>query len=309
MPKYISLAQYKLRDEGFNLNGINDIALASLISRAEAGVDAYMGFDPRLGGFEPHVISFQQGYDELHRKTSTPLPPVPMRRVVRYRIQLSNLPNNGAGFFATINNNDIVVNVDEGYLEIVSLQTLVYSLAPMFSEFGLRPPIVQTDVEVGYFLPKLAQPLYNAGNNTTYMALEGCWATTYTVASAAQPLTAPPTPPVVYVNGIVANPSTYNVDAVNGFVTFATPNLGTDSVTADYTAQIPPEARDATIEQTNYLLAQRQLNKLGLFRGVDQVRNENQEIRGPRFPTTGDAAALCDAAKGHLQKIMPWGIG
>lgn len=301
MPKYLTVAQYKLADDGLNLAAISDRSLARYIARAEGDIDAYMGFDLMRGGFEPHYTWMQAYFNEKTLKITVPGYPVPVRQITRYRIQVSNLTTSGAGFFADINSGDCVINTTHGYIEIVPLQAVTYSLSPVLLQLGLRPPLVQVDCETGYFLPVFGEVLTPVDNSyLTYAAVRGFWATTYTQALATQPNVLPPVPPVVYVNGTATN-SYSSINSVEGTITFAASQQA-NTISADYTYSIPDVVRDACIDQVTYLFGLRQLNQLGLT-GLGMIRNGDMEIRSIQsFPArfVAENGALCEQAAHKL---------
>jgi len=301
--KYITLSQYKLSDDGIPLSDVTDVSLARYISRAESDLDSYVGLDLKRGGFEPHNVWLQSKFDERTRKMPFPSYPVPIRQVTRYRIQVSNINTSGAGFFANIDSSDCVINVDAGYVEIVPLQAVTYSLSPVILQLGLHPPIVQMDCEVGYFLAQFGETLIATDNTyLTYTAERGFWAQTYTQALASQTLQLPPIPPTIYVNG-AAQRFGYTINATEGTVTFTTSQQA-NTISADYTYTIPDEVRDACIDQVTYLLAMRALNKQGMG-GLAMVRNADVELRTiesypARFPS--DNGSLCERAAQRLKR-------
>lgn len=298
--RYLTPTMYQNSDEGVSLTGISNMSLALYIARAESDIDAFLGFKQENGGFEPHTVWTQAQFDSRSLRMHSPNAPVPVRQVLRYRIQVSNLSSTGAGFFANISQNDCAINVFDEYVEIVPLQSITYSLAPVLIQLGLRPPIVQMDVEIGYFLASFGEPLYQISGNT-YGALRGFWASNYTQSLATQPNTLPPVPPVVYVNGNVQATNTYSINYMEGQVTFNT-LTGTPTITADITYQIPDNVRDACIMQTSYLLGKRRLNQQGM-QGLGMAKTGDVEIRTvesfpPRFPS--ETGALCEQAAHKL---------
>lgn len=306
MARYLTTTQYRSADDGIaDAATLSDFTLARTISRAESDIDAYMGFDLKNGGFEPHTVWTQAQFDERSLRMHSPNGPVPPRRVVRYRIQVSNLSSTGAGFFATISQNDCAINVFDQYIEIVPLQSITYSLAPVLIQLGLRPPIVQMDTEIGFYLAYVADILYLTSTPNVYAALRGFWAQTYTQSLASQPNTLPPIPPVVYVNGVVQT-SGYMIDYTNGQVTFSPPLSGSPVVTADYTATIPDEVSGACIDQTSHLLGLRSLNKQGMM-GLGMARSGDVELRTVEsFPARfqNETGALCDRAAKKLARYI-----
>ena len=295
MPKYLTVSQYTLQS-AFPISAdtsLTNTVLAFTVQRAEAQVDAFMGFDLRLGGFEPHTGWVQQQWDARRLRVRMPNFPVPVRRALRYQIQVSNLTGSGAGFMATINNNDIAFHAFDYYVEIVPLQSITYSLAPVLVQLGLRPPIVQWDYEAGYFIASFGETLLNSGDNKTYYAMRGYWAQSYTQAPSIQPLTLPPIPPVVYKNGVVQS-SGFTTNATEGQVIFTVANQPTDVITLDYTYTIPDEVRAATVAQTTWLLGQRALTNKGML-GLWRATLGKETYIRPRMDET--ASFICEEAR------------
>src|SRR5580765_4374502 len=116
MPKYLTIQAYKDADDGVSLADVNDLSLARFIARAESAIDAFMKFDLKTGGFEPHNVWLQQKWSIETRQTRFPSHPVPVQSINRYRIQVSNLSMTGAGFFASINPGDCVINQSSSYV-------------------------------------------------------------------------------------------------------------------------------------------------------------------------------------------------
>lgn len=312
MGKYLTVDQYKRFGDGISLGDVNDMALAFMISRAEAAIDAHMGFDAKRGGFEPHHVSIQTQFDDYSRKDFMLHYQIPVRQVTRYRIQVSN-SNGGVGFFAQLNTNDVVINNDGHYLELVPLQSITYELSPDFIHLGLNPPVIQLDCEVGYYIPVTGQQLINGGKGSTYYSVDGFWASTYAQAVHTQPDALPPVPPIVYVNGAVASASTYSVDYTEGSVTFNAAQLPTAKITADFTKTVPDFVTEAAVLQTSYLLSQRALNTMGMYRGLYRMRTGEQEIGYPHSINVTEqgrsqASSLCYEASAILSRYDEWGI-
>ena len=316
MPKYLTVGQFKRAGTGNDLSGVSVPTLTMTIAQAEAGIDAHMGFDPKVGGFEPHSTWIQERWNSKTLRTRLPSHPIPVRNIQRYRIQVSNLSGTGAGFFATIASSDCVINEFDSYVEIVPLQAVTYSLSPVILQLGLNPPIVQLDCEVGYYLPVLGEQLIDSGNHTFYYGIRGMWASSYDQALHVQPNTLPPVPPVVYVNGVAAASNTYSINYSEGSVTFNSPQNGAE-VTADYTAQIPDYVYFAAIAQTSYLLAERALTAQGM-KNVGMVRSGDIQVmrnvsRGTPPPGVAVAESeiispLCKEARGWLNHMAEIGI-
>lgn len=300
MSKYLTPSQYKRFGDGISLSDVSDMTLSYVISRAETEIDSHMGFDAKRGGFEWHQLTYQAPFEQWTLKNFSPQVPIPIRNIQRYRIQVSNVSTSGAGFFANINNADAVINNDGHYIEIVPLQAVTYSLSPILIQLGLRPPIVEVDCNMGYFLPVFGQQLIDAGDHTTYYALDGFFAPAYDLASFLQPVYTMPIPPNVYVNGVLVSNSNYTLNSTEGSVTFNSVQADTASITMDYTRTIPDFVQEACVLQTSYLLGQRNLNKLAM-QGLEAARTGDQDIRRPRqYParenTRPQQTALCKEA-------------
>lgn len=309
--KYITVNQYKRIGDGIPMSDLTDTVLAFMINRAEAAVDSYMGFDLKRGGFEPHQTLKQALFDYHTLRTGFSNFPVPIRTVDRYRIQVSNISTSGAGFFANINTGDAVINLDGGYVEIVPLQAVTYSLSPVILQLGLRPPIIEIDTSLGFYIATLGEALLNDnGDNQVFHAMRQYWAATYTQSTPTQPVTLPPVPPVIYANNVVQNPSTYTINYTEGIVTFNTPfTAPAPTITADYTYQIPDQVMMATVEQVSHLLSIRALNKLGMYHDVGSVKSGDATLTRELMPR-GQAAmfelshVLCPEARGYLTAYM-----
>jgi hypothetical protein len=306
MPKYVTPMCYRNAGEGMidtTPAAITDFTLANIIEDAEAAIDAYFGFWPGFGGFEPHVVlNYEQGFDFEARRARIPLWPAPARNLKRFNIHISNAgtaPNAAAS--AVVNPGDIVLNNVEGYFEAIPLTAITYSLAAVVWGLGLQPPIAEIDYESGYYIPYQGDLLYNLSNdNKTFQALRGFWVISYTLATAQQPYIQPPIPPNVYVNGVLQSPSLYTVNFTEGQVVFNSALPVGAEVTADYTATIPDLILSATIKQTTYLLQQRALNQKGLG-GLESARSGNRQIRRAKTDDV-EEDGLC--AKARLKLVQ-----
>lgn len=300
MAKYLTVQQVKDADVGISLSDVSDLSLAHHIARAETAVDAYMKFDLKVGGFEPHNVWLQKKWDISTRQTSFPSHPVPVQSITRYRIQVSNISTSGAGFFASINPGDCVINQFGGYVEIVPLQAITYSLSPVILQLGLKNPLIQMDSFVSFYIAVFGETLLDTGDHQNYKSIRGFWASTYQAALHIQPNQLPAVPPVVYVNGASVSASTYTVNYAEGQITFNTAQSANAVISADYTATIPDAAREATLRQVTWILAQRALNKMGLM-GLDLARSGDQQIqRQKQVRGVTRVEALCEDAAACL---------
>ena len=305
MGRYLTSTQYKLTDDGI-MDLPDDEAIERAITRAETLIDTYVGIDARYGGFQPHMQFYQSQFVWSNRRVNIPTWPIPVRNIQRFRIQVSN-GNNGQPFVADISPNDVVVNSYDGYLEIVPLQAITYSLAPVMMQLGLQPPILLVDAEVGYYFPEFGEMLINSGDNQTFRTRHGFWATTYTNAPNLKGLQAPPIPQVVYNNGVVISSTTYTVDITEGQLTFNTPMTPPFKLTIDYTYTIPDTISAAAVFQTTDLLGQRMLHRAGVVGRVTEVRNGEQIIRMPMREEVHSMALLVTQMLDEAFNIIPVG--
>lgn len=311
MAKYLTPKQYFLLDDSLpDATTMSPAIFARMIQRAESLIDTYVGFDARLGGFEAHSASYQSAFDDRTLRVKIPQHPVPVRAIDRYRIQVSNIGTSGAGFFANIQPQDCVITDWGGYIEIVPLQAVTYSMTPFMLGLGLQPPIVQVDYQQGYYLPAYGEILDNPEDDLlTYHAQRGYWATSYVVPSYLQPFKLPPTTPVVYINGTATTvgATPYTLDPIEGTVLFASQRAITDVISLDYTYTIPDPVRDATVAQVNYLLEQRGLNLMGMG-GIEVARSRDQQIkrhiRASQGASAKDEAAISSEAMQLLEPYM-----
>lgn len=300
MAKYLTTQQYMLAEDSIpGLTAIPQNIISRTIGRAESMIDSFVGFDARLGGFEPHTAWYQTKFDEKTLRIPTPNYPAPIRQIARYRIHVSN-QSNGQPFYANINPGDCVINVWGGYIEIVPLQAVTYSLTPFMMGLGLRPPLVLVDFDAGFYLASFGEILEEQYDDLThYRAARGFWTSTVNLAPTLLPNTPFPTPPNVYVGGVLQATNTYSIDYTEGVITFNAPlTLAAGNVrpvvTADYTYQIPDPIREATITQTTYLLVQRNLNLMGLG-GIEVARSRDQQIKR-HIRTSADSSAKDEPA-------------
>lgn len=301
MGKYLTYQQYLNADDGILTPDLpSPLSLERFIRRCESLIDIYMGFDPRLGGFELGNRVYAREWDMKSLKTRLPNFPVPIIRVNNYQIQVSTVNSSGQGFYAIINTGDMNYNQFSHYIEITPLQSVTYSLSPVMMAFGLRPPIIRLEYESGFYLPYFNELVDDSGDHTTYWARRGQWATTNDLSPQLNPIfQALPIPYTIFKNGSAIS-SGFTVDPVNGTVVFTVANAVTDVITASYCSTIPDSIRDATIAQVTWLLGQRRLHQQGVG-GTDYIRTGNDFIRR-KAPNQKRPNALCEDAITYLDE-------
>src|SRR5262249_43158644 len=120
----------------------------------------------------------------------------------------------------------------------------------------------------GSFLPFLfddptdnsvnAQPLGTGNSSATQFQL------VRTMASFAEPVTAPNSVGAIYFNGVLQSPSGYSVDPGIGIVTFAAPPPSGQLVTADFTYRFRVRFAEDTAEFENFMYQLWQLKQIRL---------------------------------------------
>lgn len=301
MPKYLTVNQYLAADEAVpSIDVLTTTQLTTYIRRAERSIDTALLFDPRIGGFEPHAAWIQQPFDMDTRKTRIPNTPIPIRAVQRYSIQIANASTeSGAGFFTDVSQADIALNTYGGYIEVLPLQAILYTLVPVFSPFGMEPPVVQVEYTVGYYFPVTSETL-TTEDNQTYQAENGFWASAIDLAPSLMPTSFSYPTPTVYVNGAVQTTG-FTLDTSEGTVKFAATRADSDIVTADYSYQIPPAVVEATIAQTSYLLALRELNQYGM-NALGRLSSDGQSLSTNAYNSA--LHGLCPRARDLLSVYL-----
>jgi hypothetical protein len=308
--RYITLSQMRQSAPGLpEIDGtagqrLPDISLANYINKAETLVDAYCGIDMKQsGGFDPHTITvFAQSFDYNTRRTRFPVPPVPIRSVLAYRIVISTSSPSGEPLVATLSPFDIVINEYDGWCEAVPLTAVTYAVSPVLAQLGLTQPMVQMEATVGYYLPIFNETLIDLGDHLTYQASQGFWAATYDMALQNRPQTQQlPIPANVYVNGALQT-SGYTLNLTEGQVVFGSSQAG-NVIAADYTHVIPSNVREATQAQVEYFIGQRRLNQLGMA-GIEMIRNGDQQVKRHLRSSGGNNSLDSEEMAPRAQRLL-----
>jgi len=261
MPSYLSVDRYRTMGFGADLEGIEDIELASVLTRASAIVDTYCAV-PQI----PQPFSFTGGTmtGEQHRwllgtqitKGTRRVYPYarPNKSVSDFRIKVTNQVS------ALINATDLFINQTYGYVEVVSLAAVVYGVYPVgvVPNLGLYEPVAEMTYAYGWELTSTAETLY-ASDGWTYRAQNGFWK----AASAT-----------VYLNGVATASGT--IDYVDGTVTF--PDSPNAAVSATYTYTLQSAIAQATGEIATSLLGERELTEKGM-RGLAGIQIAEVNLR------------------------------
>lgn len=286
MPKYLSPSQLQAGSLGVDVSAVPYAELNAIIGAAEAQVDSFTATEHQWRAWYQQMRWVYQS-----RRIYLLSTPTPVKTVDRVRIEISTVPSTGNPFVATISPYDCVVNNTAGWLEVVSLQALTYSLTPVLVNLGLNTILSLTDYHSGYLLSQYGERLQPDSTQKIYSSQRAFWATDANVSPNISPYVAAPFPPVVYANGAVQQASGYTVDYQNGVVTFTAAPGGT--VTCDYAYTIPDAIRDATRYAAVQLLMERNANAAGLA-GFTTLSLPGQ-LSAARMPTLPGLPAISQA--------------
>jgi len=250
--KYLTPTFYRASGEGVPLSGVTDLALARFIARAESDIDQYC----HLVSLAPHTIEDEvREWNPASRRYYYGESPMPVSAISRFLIQISTNAQTGDDLAANVSPNDIVINAQEGWFEVVSMTTLTMGLTPVLLNLGLSTTLAHVDYTCGFTYAIDDEPLFSA-DNLTYASARCLWDAAVT--------------PTVKKNGVTVE-SGYTVDFTEGIVTFASANQPSDQITASYTHHVPDTVRDAAIEIVSARLGERGLQQAGLT-GLQEAR-------------------------------------
>ena len=265
---YISVDRYRAQAFGHDLDSFEDAALAQVLSRASAMVDTYCSVptlpQPYLfsgGGVTNEQHTWTLGTDLIHGTRRVYPTHRPIKTVSQFRIRVTNQLS------VTISGNDMFVNNQDGYVELVSLAAVSYGIYPVgiVPNLGLVVPVAELSYTYGTDFPVVGETLY-ATDGRLFRALGNFWATDPS--------------PVIYVGG-VATASGCTIDYDDGSVMFdETP---TGAVKADYTYHLPVPIAQATGDIATDIIAELDLTSKGmrLLSGVQLAEmNIRRSLRG-----------------------------
>lgn len=266
MAKYLTPQQVRAGATGINWTLSSNALLADMIAQAEGDIDAYMGFaeDDSLG-FLPGERTEKQPWSTKSFRVYPRCMPVPIRALSAFSIVVSQSAGDGSPVQAPVPLNQVIVNNDLGYCEVISTTVTVYGFVPVLLDLAVSEPFVSMTYTAGYSIPKLGFPIYDKGDDLTFHSFIPNWDT---VAQT----------PIVYVNGAVQDPSTYTVNALSGVVTFKADQDPFNDVSVDFTHVIPDIVCKATrkcfLDQVEAWAA----NQKGMA-GLDLIKSGLQEMR------------------------------
>lgn len=282
--KYLTPSFYRTVSDGLDLTGVSDLVLAIKIGEAEALIDSHC----KVPSLAPTTVTDEiHEWNGLSRRIRFYCDPVPVTSITRFLIQIST-DSQGNMLEANVNPDDVVINHDEGYAEVVSMTTLTMGLTPVLINLGLSPALVHVDYSAGYSYSVSGETLFDSGDHTVYQALRPLWDAS----------------PTILVNGS-AQSTGFTLDLTNGTVTFDSPRGVTDVVTASYTYHVPDDVRAAAIVTTTALLGERRLNQAGL---TNLARGRGGRSSSAERPLGASGTELPQRAKDLLSNYVHYSL-
>ncbi len=261
MTLYVSPEKYRTMGFGIDLEGIEDVELVSILSRASAIADGYCAV-PRL----PHPHSFLGGIitPEKPEQHFWRLPESdfdmgsrrvypyhwPIKSVTQLNVRVTNTQ------YVHIEPTELFVNNTERYVEVISLIfTGVGLFGAIMPSLGLMKPVAEISYAYGEDHDEVGETVYPT-DARTYRALHQHW-----VADTVK----------VYANGAEVPATDYTVDLFEGTVIFDDPLAAQTLVTVDYTHRLAWEIRDAVGMIATHLLGEREQQARGMT-GVKSLK-------------------------------------
>ena len=244
--------KYRTMGFGIDLEGVEDIELASILARAQSIAEGYCAVPmlPKphsfLGGVIP-VESPEQHFWRLPESDfdmgSRRVYPYhwPIKSVEQFRIKMTNTQ------YVSIGPSELFINNSERYIEVISLAfTGVGLFGAILPTLGLMRPVSETAYTYGYEFEMVGERIY-ATDARTYRAQNQHWiADTVTVR----------------VDGAVVTTG-FALDLVEGTVIFDT-SPGLVSVEVDYSYKLPFQIRDGISLIATHLLGEREQQARGM---------------------------------------------
>jgi len=279
---YLTPERFKTMGLGVDLDGVEDIALRSAITRASATIDAVCAV-PRT----PQKFDFRGGrmVDEAHTWYIDPyerphpyqfwpnVAPAPILAIEAFAIWATN------HISVNIDVDNIVINNSAGYIELSSLNLTQFGIfgAGITPLLGLYNPIAKSTYRYGWSFAVEDETLVPV-DGQTYAAQHQFWADADVV---------------VKVNDEVVTTG-FTLDRTEGWVVFAENQPAVDIVSVSYTHKLPWEISQACAVITSEEIGEADLRKKGMD-GVERLRVQEVEIERPRqYLGTAGRSALDD---------------
>lgn len=283
MVAYLTADRYRTMRFGTDID-IQDVELASVISRASSLADAYCNVPMRpqrhtfLGGSvvaEQHPWRLAQTPFETTQRRVYPFH-TPVRTCSSFRIYVTQPdPDVQDGQYVLVAPKDLMINRSEDYVEVVSSAMTSTGLfnALIVPAIYLASPICTIDYTYGWDFSVVEERLYPT-DGLTYQSENNFWTTAEVT---------------VYENGTEVNAASYTVDRGEGCIRFTSPPAIDASITADYHHKLPVEIRDAVGYISTHLLEEASVTERGLAELSSITVAEVTLRRAPESENKGSA--------------------
>jgi len=262
MTMYLTPEKYRTMGFGIDLEGIENVELASIMARASAIADGYCAVPklPRpfsfLGGVitpehpEQHVWRLPENDFDVGSRRVYPYS-WPIKSVTEINIRVTNTQ------YVHVEPPELFINNTERYVEIVSLLLTGVGLFGMIlPSLGLMKPVAEIAYAYGYEFEEIGEVLYPT-DARTYRALNQFWSPS-------------PEEPKVYVSGMLQDTG-YTLNRTEGVVIFDAALTAGSVVTLDYKFLLPHEIRDGVAMIATHLLGEREQQARGMT-GVKRLK-------------------------------------
>jgi len=253
MPMYVTPEKYRTMGFGMDIDDLDDIELATTLSRASAISETYCAVPryPRqysfLGGEitpefpEQHPWRLPENDFDAGSRRVYPYS-WPIKEVTDFKVKVTNTQ------YVSIAPAELFVNNNERYVEVISLQfTGVGLFGAIMPSIGLMRPVAQICYTYGFQFEMVDEIAFPT-DARTYRGQNQYWLDDG---------------PTVKVDGIVQDTG-FTIDLIEGSVQFDHNLPAGSRVQLSYRYTLPTEVRDAVGEVCSYLLGRRESRRRGM---------------------------------------------
>lgn len=258
---YCSPARFRLGGFGIDTSGFTNAQLRQKLVQASGLVDIWTNrtlvperADLRGGAisgeqhtwYPPDALSDRPGSRRVYLNAG------PVRNVTGFSIQYTTT------YEITLPPDNLYVNAQAGYIEIIASQPTIIGFPPLGYWFGLSQPVSRTDYTYGWQFAVTDDPC-EAESPTLYVASHGNWL--------------PGGTPTITVAGVVIDPTDYTLNLDDGSIAFAsTAQPDPDQeVLASYVYVLPDAVATATGVIATAAMAESRIAARGLL-GLQSLR-------------------------------------
>src|SRR5438105_2457491 len=266
MVMYLTEAAYRNGGFGIDLSPFSDAELRSILQGAAAEANAYCAAPnlPQPHDFRGGTITDERHIWNINAAQRRVYPyHTPVKTINSLRILVTNTN------YINIQTQDMVVNNNAGYIEVVAL-TLGIGVFPQIANLGLSIPLSSTGYTYGYSFPVVGEELFET-DGQTFSAANQWWDSTAVTK--------------IYIDGVDSTGS-FTIDYDEGTAEHDSTELDAAAVvTADYTYRLPQAIARASGVIATDMIAHARIAARGLI-GLGSVRvgPGTVEIDNPRLP-------------------------